>query len=255
MISATPIIGIAGRAGSGKDTVANFIAKNFNGVVVAQADPMKKFCGDVFGFTEQQLWGPSEFRNAPVKFDQRGQCHENFELRYKAFTLKMGMTHAGTQLFDWFDKLSIIMGATGELSPRVALQTLGTEWGRTGSKDMWNRHAIETCKSLLGGGYSYTRAGGLVQDASAKYDYACISDVRFRNEALNIRYLGGTVLKLERKDISADIGGVKGHVSEAEMDGIPDHFYSHVISNNWTLQDLYLELRHSMQYAYGDARG
>jgi hypothetical protein len=259
MISSTPIIGIAGRAGSGKDTVANFIAKNFRGVVVAQADPMKKFCGDVFGFTEEQLWGPSALRNTPVKWKQgeRNQHSDNFEACYKGFLISLGLitNSAKDNLLEWFDKLNIITGATGELSPRVALQTLGTEFGRNVSMDMWNAHAIKTCKKLLEGGYSYTRAGGLVVDDNFKYDYACISDIRFRNEALNIRYLGGTVLKLERRDASSEIGGIKGHASEAELDGIPAHFFSHTIWNNGTFNELFLEVRHALQYAYGDKRG
>ena len=58
------IIGIAGEAGAGKDTVAGFIQRICpSAIAIAQADPMKRFVARVFDFTEHQLWGPSEARN------------------------------------------------------------------------------------------------------------------------------------------------------------------------------------------------
>lgn len=60
----TPIILICGGAGSGKDTLAGMLAKALNGACIAQADPMKRFAAAVFKFDENQLWGPSEARNA-----------------------------------------------------------------------------------------------------------------------------------------------------------------------------------------------
>lgn len=60
----TPIALICGGAGSGKDTLANMLAEILNGTCIAQADPMKRFAAHVFKFDENQLWGPSEARNA-----------------------------------------------------------------------------------------------------------------------------------------------------------------------------------------------
>jgi HNH endonuclease len=59
------IIGICGLAGSGKDTVADILVKHRQCVKVSFADPLKRICKDVFQFTDEQLWGPSEKRNAP----------------------------------------------------------------------------------------------------------------------------------------------------------------------------------------------
>ena len=59
------IIGLCGLAGSGKDTVADFLVKDHDFVKVACADPLKRICRDVFGFTDEQLWGSSQFRNEP----------------------------------------------------------------------------------------------------------------------------------------------------------------------------------------------
>jgi len=58
------IVGIIGKAGSGKDTVADMLHE-LRYDKIAFADPLKRFCMDVFEFTEEQLWGPSEKRSEP----------------------------------------------------------------------------------------------------------------------------------------------------------------------------------------------
>ncbi len=58
------LVGIMGRAGSGKDTVGAILRDNA-WKTLAFADPLKHICQEVFEFTDEQLWGPSEERNAP----------------------------------------------------------------------------------------------------------------------------------------------------------------------------------------------
>lgn len=56
------VIGLFGQSGSGKDTAAEVLsAKGY--ATMAFATPMKIFCKDVFGFTDEQLYGASEERN------------------------------------------------------------------------------------------------------------------------------------------------------------------------------------------------
>lgn len=57
------IIAISGQAGSGKDTCADIIVNDFNFCKIALADPIKRFCKEIFNFSEQQLWGDSKYRN------------------------------------------------------------------------------------------------------------------------------------------------------------------------------------------------
>jgi len=47
------IIGVAGNAGSGKDTVADHLVKHHGFVKVALADPLKRICREVFDFSEE----------------------------------------------------------------------------------------------------------------------------------------------------------------------------------------------------------
>ena len=57
------MICISGYAGSGKDECAGRIVKGFGAIQTGLADSGKRHLADVYGFTEQQLFGPSHFRN------------------------------------------------------------------------------------------------------------------------------------------------------------------------------------------------
>ena len=59
------VIGLAGKAGSGKSTVARHLVKQYGYVEIALADAVKRIAKQLYGFTDEQLWGPSEARNAP----------------------------------------------------------------------------------------------------------------------------------------------------------------------------------------------
>ena len=51
------LIGITGRARSGKDTVADILVRDHGFAKIAFADHLKRCCRDIFGFTDEQLWG------------------------------------------------------------------------------------------------------------------------------------------------------------------------------------------------------
>ena len=112
------------------------------------------------------------------------------------------------------------------LSYREIMQTLGTEWGRARSPDLWLRLASAHVATHMHCGLSYF----------------VVSDVRFLNEAAWVRKQGGTIWRIER-DLA---GPVREHVSESEQDQIkPDV----TIHNNGPLADL----RTSITDALGDA--
>ena len=55
------IFALMGKAGSGKDTVAD-IFNSYNYQKIAFADPLKRYVMDAFDLTYDQLWGPSQLR-------------------------------------------------------------------------------------------------------------------------------------------------------------------------------------------------
>lgn len=201
------IIGLCGLAGSGKDTAADSLVLKHGFVKMAFADLMKRFCKEVFDFTDEQLWGPSAKRNEP-------------DPRYPRKVY-------GSDL------------VAENLSPRYALQTLGTEWGRDCYPNVWVDYALRKAKELDGAeGVHYDAKTGIFRCARPKIEGVAISDVRFWNELESIKKAGGKVIRIRRG--AAGLGGVEGlHASEVEQASIPDAHFDAIIQNDGTLQDLH----------------
>lgn len=51
------LIGITGKAGVGKDTVAEYLWRKHSFVRIAFADPMKRAAQEIFGLTDEETWG------------------------------------------------------------------------------------------------------------------------------------------------------------------------------------------------------
>ena len=191
------IIGLCGSAGSGKDTVADFLVEAGDCVKVALADEIKRICARVFDFSEDQLWGSSEMRNAPDKRYPREH---------------------------------------GYLTPRFALQQLGTNWGRDCYSNVWVDLTLRTAARVLSGD-GYFQDQGLVRAAGGDCQHVVIPDVRFRNEVGAIHAAGGVVWRITRE--GAGLKGVAGqHVSETEQASIPEGLFSHIIDNSGTRDQL-----------------
>ena len=90
------------------------------------------------------------------------------------------------------------------LTGRRLLQTLGTEWGRELDPDFWVRIARKRIEE---------DTGRIIFD-----------DLRFPNEAMMVRDMGGEVWALRRSGFEA---AADAHVSEA---GIPDHLIDRVMN-------------------------
>lgn len=170
------IIGLAGKAGAGKDTVADLLVKHHDFQKIAFSDPMKRFCKEVFGWSDEQLWGPSELRNLPDNS--------------RRMTNGQGLT------------------------PRRALQLLGTEFGRACYEDVWVDYAIRRARDI----------GGPV----------VITDVRFQNELDALHKVGGKVWYISREGAGL-MGDAALHASE---NGLVQADCDRVILNEGSLSDL-----------------
>lgn len=107
------------------------------------------------------------------------------------------------------------------VTPRRALQTLGTEWGRALDPDVWIRYGLERAESVA---------------------RAVITDVRFENElrAIQAHPRGRLVLVERRVDVPIT---PMGHQSERDLDGIFDADEKNLtwdlcIGNSGSLDDL-----------------
>lgn len=209
------LIGLVGPAGAGKDTIADHLVTKHHFVKMANADLLKRMARLAFDFTEEQLWGPSELRNAPDK---------RYPREHGPWTK---------------DDRCAVCGCPGELSdheegeqcyltPRFALQSLGTEWGRMCFENIWVGRLLGIAQALLSGWAS--PRGRLYPTYSAKTgleDFSptlirpagvVIPDVRFLNEVDAIRTAaGGKVSRIVRGMIDvfdlhpADGGWISEH--------------------------------------------
>lgn len=138
--------------------------------------------------------------------------------RYKQYAFAQPMKEACKVIFGWDERhvngvLKDVVDPRYGTSPRKALQTLGTEWGR----------------DIINPSIWLIRA----QIEIAKHRDLVITDVRFDNEAELIRSSGGIIVKVTREDTT----GVMAHSSEA---GIKWELIKHVVTNNGTITDLHV---------------
>lgn len=231
----TPIILLCGESGSGKDTIAGFLAKNHQAQPIAFADPFKRFALNTFGFSEEQLWGPSEARNQrDPRFADHKFCNEVLEkvevLGKSEFLVEAPYL---ARLQNWVFKLLKEAQEEGGLTPRKMLQVVGGEWGRWVSPRFWIDRALNTAEDILHHGYGYHRTTGPSALKGTAPDFVCISDGRYRNEILTMRTIGAQVWKV-RSGINTNtaVAGVANHASEAEQRSIPDFYYTHILDND-----------------------
>jgi hypothetical protein len=109
--------------------------------------------------------------------------------------------------------------ACGGKTLRELYQTLGTDWGRNMvNPDIWVQLGREKIESLLLDMTDHVIAG------------VVIDDLRFDNEALLVKSLGGLVIQIECSGVAQ-----MEHESEA---GIAPHLVDYVIVNDTSFDDL-----------------
>lgn len=230
------VLGLFGPARSGKDLVADWLHEEKGFQKVAFADPMKRFVHDLFLYPNEILWGPSELRDIV-----RDVGDEFWMSALSRFSSVAGQfiaevveepfkVTAFLKLMDWFTWLRKTYPT--EISARVILQTMGTEWGRAVDPRMWLKYGWNKVIPQLADGNIYTQTGGIRQ-ASIPFSHAgaVITDHRFHNEIEESQKRGGYVLRLRRLAIEArtDNVGIQGHQSEAEGKKIPDYAFDRVL--------------------------
>ncbi len=276
------ILGIVGRANSGKDTAADFISEVLEVERIAFADPIKRFAAIVFEFSSDQLYGPSHLRNAvderysfdppsmwerpkhkglkgwfsklldqffPSRLQPRRHLSQEQILRNRDMAW-MRFTHIESAFLDEvaFGKtrlaraqasvllrqvLSRILDDERNITPRLVLQLIGTEFGREVDENVWINIGIRRCLQTLDKGIT-----------------PILTDIRFVNEARRAAEAGAKILFVARPSSSNTEVGIKGHQSEAEVDS--DEMLSlvdSVIANDSTLE----KFRERVRSAVSDA--
>lgn len=272
------IIGLCGPAGSGKDTIADQLVKKYKFVKMANADLLKRMAKLAFNFTDEQLWGPSELRNAP---DIR------YPRNHGPFTQddKCACCGASSET-DWatYNKYWPRTSPQCYLTPRFALQSLGTEWGRLCFENIWVGRVLAAAQELLASkGYCwYTAKGGIsrIMDPEDKLDGpipgVVISDVRFVNEVDAIHGAGGKIVRVTRSKATIEemedehliedledalakleeegtslTSAASQHKSETELLGIPKDKFDYMFQNSSDMHGLRVQVDRMMDVFKG----
>lgn len=222
-----PIIGLCGQAGAGKDTVADYLVKQYNCTKMAFASPLKTVAEELFPY--DNVYGPSEKREERVRipifdsYDAKLHYVHDKRISNKIRSV-VGNNVDYRAIDDWCNAMARTYKDSGSLmSARFFLQNLGTNLARHWNVDIWVNIGIESANRLL------------MQTSSI----VVISDVRFRNEALAIKKAGGYLWKIVNPDtISTD-----SHISETEVQTIPKEWFDSVIFNGKSIEASYLPNR------------
>lgn len=115
-------------------------------------------------------------------------------------------------------------------TPRYAMQTLGTEWGRKCiGEAFWAEAFRRQCQELLDEGFNVV-----------------CDDLRFLNEAGVVLALNGKIIRVIRMDGAS--GCDSAHPSETEQLQIP---IEHYIKNDCTIEVLHEKVEEAMNILYG----
>lgn len=228
------IIGIAGYKGSGKDTVA----ARYGGVRVALADWMKRFTISVFRFSEEDVFGPSEYRVLEYAYLPRdwtalliraGVSFFSFLSLFENYTVRTNeILSAYVSFFSQFDPAYI--------TPRDVLQKMGTELGRTLENDVWVKEVGKVLLWLKKERFTYNSSRGLfLNPKEEETETAVVPDVRFPNEVEMIHEHGGKVFWIDASKRIPPSGDL--HASETSLgaEGCDE-----IINNNGSLEELVL---------------
>lgn len=244
------VLSVTGHAGAGKDTVADvFVEAGF--LKIALADPMKRFLGDTFLFTDKQLWGASKFRNTADKVfkkeDAWTDCWGRLQVTGRPWihTLlpnarPLEVEKAFHALEDWFHTLR---AAHPNPSPRACLQTLGTEWGQAKLyPNVWINYMYRTAMTLTSGDYGYSHRFGLVDyPPHPQIRGIIVPDVRFSTEFQFFKDTPGCKMFRIIRPIVAKTApnvGVFEHRSEIEQKSFADSSFDVIIQNTGSLTNL-----------------
>lgn len=258
---------VSGFSGAGKDEFVRRLVQR-GAEQTGLADPAKRHMADVYGFTEEQLFGPSAFRNAgDMRFPKntlrlvkaspfRGEIPAGIvgrvepDARYWAFAgrsseLSEGLPYEPLQL--GASKFFVKEGDPKFwLSPRESLQ-LYCELMNNLDINTWIRKGVEDQLLIATGEYSYSRMKGVYKGSHLPHPtghpyVTCFADFRHIHEIRYVRSLP------RREDLKIAAIRVKRpglrmppyrHRSETEQVQIRDSAFDFVVENDSNVEDLH----------------
>lgn len=205
------LIGLAGYAGSGKDTAADHLVNAHGFTKIAFADPLREEVAHVWRIPpgEHHMFTDRTLKELPSKQFALALCREG-EFAEAIIGERMDQQGGALSYAEIYDILYT------PRSPRWILQRWGTDYRRRlTADDYWTKQTARRIEQLLATGANIV-----------------VSDVRFDNEAELIRNNDGAIWRLWRQQ------AVPAGYSHASEQPIYDHLVSKAINNDASVGDL-----------------
>jgi len=247
------MICVSGFSGSGKDEFCKGLEKaskdkDYYFLQTGLADPAKRHMADVYGFTEQQLFGESKYRNGG---DLRYPKISNIESYYISGTYRIPINEAKDRLkfkkdYEQFSN-GFIEVDPGDpnfwLSPREALQEYCEKMNQLYIKT-WVEKGVKDQMKVVSGIYDYTRFFGLTGRDSIRNRkecfVTCFSDFRYLHEFKYVKNLPYRVeVHLVRIKNPKVPNPPYDHISETQQVSALDGEFDHVIVNDKDIDHLH----------------
>ena len=258
------VLGFMGESGSGKDFCGRWVVDNKGFTRVAFADEIKRFCRVVFDFDYEHLWGDPEFRNTEMVPANKGcaaasnlfsvywdRAMGNLDINVHTWVGGLALTTTEKAEYvnvvrRWFDECRSRTNE-GMISARLALQLLGTEFGRHFKESIWVDFLFEQIIPRINAGEYYAKEVGFLPGRYSTTAGVIITDHRFHNELRETQRRDGYIIKLVRlshegKGNEAEEAGIAGHASEAEQRTIPEDAYDLVLRMKDGAEHVYARL-------------
>ena len=242
------MICISGFSGVGKDEFTKRLKEKYGATQTGLVDPAKRHMADLYGFTEEQLFGPSKNRNSgDIRYPKTGLP--------VGFRLSVDLPHEPNKWSEtpvpWWQYDDQVGGLTYVrqhdphywLSPREALQRY-CELMNLMYGDTWVRKGIEIHKLIATGAYGYDRMKGIIANPISSTDRSVITvfaDFRHHHEFRLARAASDDACKpifirIKHPTINTP---PFNHRSEMEQTEIPDTEFDFIVENDGTIQELY----------------
>lgn len=253
------LIGISGRKGSGKSTVTHFLLRNaaklfgdgsgayataFDAVgresisyqnsgrklrvrAYAMADQLKKFCTDMLGLSEAQVYGTDSQKDELTRYSWEQMPHWPRlveEARQKA-RREVAEERNGRW---WPERLFLKLTKADEIEAENRAW-LRIPMGRMTARAVMQQWGSDIFRRLYG---DIHRDACLRQIRKDAPDVAFIDDIRFENEVVGVQQEGGVVLRLARAPYRAD-----EHSSETALDSFDPHRFDATIPGDLSERD------------------
>ena len=223
-----PVLLLCGKKQSGKDTVADILCRNYNGIKIALAYPLKRLVEVILPETREAMWGESDGRRDQIiQVDWRTARDNLYEEPWELFRGWVNQYKLKVDVNEAFEYLKIGMGELKTQNPeglktRQILQHFGTQTTEAiGYPHLWVDMTIQ-------------RIAEAIQDFDkSEYQSVIVPDGRFIHDIMAFKRFGAKVALVIDPEQSSKVSDP--HKSENQLNSAPSWWFDGTLENNRSL--------------------